>query len=151
MEKANESRPRRTFNDWYEENKDELSTKRSQRYRDDPTHRTDAIARARDYRERRKQGTAVERQHFRPINGVQTEVYSTGAAADIIGTYNQMIINWEKRKWIPRPIFEGDLRLYTAHQVALLKELLDAFMVGTRANRSEIVEPVVAYIHDNWE
>ena len=105
---------------WYLDNAEESKEKLNAEYRDKPEVREVKITRAKDYREKRKAGAKVERVYYREINGLDVEVYSLGYVADQVGTYSQMLINFEKRGWIPTPTIKEHHRLYTQRQALLI-------------------------------
>jgi len=127
--------PKKRVRDWYLANAGITSKKLKKDYQSDPLVRELKIARSKDYREKRKAGAVVERVYHRHFNGKDVETYSIGYVADSAGTYTQMLINFERRKWIPRPLFTEHHRLYTKRQmieikkvVTLYKELLERDM-----------------------
>jgi hypothetical protein len=137
---------KRTFKDWYEDNKDDLSKRRKKAYRGDPKKRKDAQARARATREKRKAGVPVERVLYREHGGKQVPVYSTGYIASKLGCSPTMILNWEKRTWLPEPIFDEAHRLYLSHQVKLIEKLYEAVQSG----KAKRITTALEKVHDDW-
>ena len=112
---------------WYIRNADENREKRNAEYRNDPKLRELKITRAKNYREKRKAGAKVERVYYREYRGEEIQVYSLGHIADRAGTYTQMLVNFEKRGWIPKPVFDEKHRLYTARQVRLVTSAVEEY------------------------
>lgn len=137
---------RKTFKNWYEKNKDDLSAKRKAAYRSDPVKREEAKRRAKETRKRRRDGEAVQRVLYREHRGKTVPVYSTGYVACSLGCSNTMILNWERRGWIPPPVFDEPHRLYLDHQLGLMQKLYDVAAKGKAKNIARIVER----IHDDW-
>jgi len=146
MRTAEDSRFR--MREWYVKNSERTKTQRNEEYQENPDIRELKIRRAREYRERRKAGGKVERVYHREINGHHVQVYSLGYVADQAGTYSQMLINFEKRGWIPKPIFKENHRLYTAEQMKLIVEAVE--LHNTLANNESIPRNALKYtMRDN--
>lgn len=105
---------------WYVENSEDSREKLNAQYRNDPKVRELKITRAKQYRDKRKAGAKVVRVYYREINGQDVEVYSLGYVAGEAGTYSQMLVNFEKRNWIPQPTLQEHHRLYTQRQALLV-------------------------------
>lgn len=114
---------------WYVDNADQQLKKRSDEYHTDKAVRELKITRAKDYRQKRKAGAKVQRVYHRTINGRSVQVFSLGRVADDHGTYPQMLINFEKRGWIPEPTIKEHHRLYTEKQARLIGEVLERYEV----------------------
>ncbi len=115
------------FSAWYAKNADALNAERKARYVEDETARSTARAQAARYRAKRCDGHAVARERTVMYQGVETAVFTTGTAAELIGTYPQKIINWDRDGLIPKPVIAGAQRLYLLHQVKLMARLLKVY------------------------
>lgn len=143
---------------WYRQHRDEYSDERKRRYRTDKKRRDKARKAAASYRKARKKGHAISRTLHRDVNGVQVEVFSTGMVADESGCSSQALRNWETKGYIPPSIFPDRHRLYTRHQVELIKLLVNAMTVGDYGLRTRklsvaqqsIIDSTVEYIHKTW-
>jgi hypothetical protein len=141
-----ETRVRRNFRDWYDENAESLSEKRKKNYKSDPEMREAAKARAKDYRDRRKQGERVQRVLQREYKGVLADVFSTGYIASELGASTTMLIKWEKKGWLPEPVFNEHHRLYTGKQKSLITELY----VVVQGKRAADISTMIEKVHDDW-
>lgn len=101
-----------SFNNWYAKNAANFNNKRRQRYHADSKVREAARARAAEYRQR---ASDVPEQR----DGLNT----TARVAVALGISPQTLRNWEARHLIPRATFGSRHRLYSDHQVVLLKPL----------------------------
>lgn len=146
MAKQKVSERQKSFREWYERNREELSEKRRNAYRKDSQKREEARRRAKETRERRKAGMPVERVLYREYGGKNTPVYTTGYVASELGCSTTLILNWEKRGWIPEPVFDESHRLYLAHQVKLMHKLYKA----TQTGKAKAIASAVERVHDDW-
>lgn len=140
---------------WYVNNAEDSKEKLNAEYKENPQVRELKIARAKGYREKRKAGAKVERVYYREINGMDVEVYSLGYVADQVGSYSQMLINFEKRGWIPVPTIEEHHRLYTQKQALQIISAVKLYKKLGRKNlrRTEVNERMLENahkIHEVW-
>lgn len=120
--KAEASKPKRTFKDWYSANKEQLLAKRRARYSSNPEARALAQQAAKEQRGNNPRTSTAGQPLHKLINGEQVEVYRIGKVAEMVGRTEQVIRNWEKKKWIPEPRVDATHRYYTKNQVKILRE-----------------------------
>lgn len=141
------------WNSWYHKNSGDFNEARRKNYASDPEKQQKARVAAKAYRARVKSGHSVSRTLTREVSGKPVEVLSSGVIADDIGCSRQMLINWEKRGWIPQPTFSDKHRLYTTDQADLIKTLAlrvrQAKRLGTKGLESRL-KSTVEFIHSNW-
>ena len=125
---------RQRLRDWYIEHDVENQEKRTRLYHENPEVRELKITRSKEYREKRKAGAKVERIYHRQYKGKEVQAFSAGHAADCAGTYLQMVINFEKRGWIPKSIFGEKHRLYLDRQVRLIVKAYEYYTLLTASN-----------------
>lgn len=147
-------RNRASVRRWYAANREEYSALRRRRYKANPKLRAKARKAAAKYRRDRQRGLIqVRRTLSRTLNGVAVTVYTSGHVTDRIQCSPQVLRSWEERGWLPRPIFEGEKhRLYTAHQVGLIKLLADVARPkrGRRVSAGPVLSEIVDVIHKTW-
>lgn len=136
-----------SFQKWYGRNSENLSRKRKEQYANDPEFREKALARAKDYRNKKKNGHVAQKTtRYRNYNGTQQQVFTTGGVADSLGCGVTTIINWESKDWIPLPIFDEPHRFYLQHQVTLMKNLHKA----VETKKAKQIATAIEKVHDNW-
>ncbi len=146
-------RNRESVRRWYANNREKFAKLRRKRYRADPERREKARKAAAEYRRARREGEKVRRTLLREIGGKTVEVFTSGYVSDRIKYSPQVLRGWEERGWIPATLFPEDKhRLYTAHQVALMKLLADATRqkAGRRKSASLVLDEVITLIHKTW-
>lgn len=147
----NPEKARESVRRWYHNHADEYNAARREKYASDPSVRHKATLRAKAYRDKRKDGLAIERTIMREVEGEMVVVFTSGLVADLLECTPQMLRNWEKRGWIPPSVFPDQHRLYMKHQVALIKSLKD--LIGSNSVRSipkEIIKGCVETIYAEW-
>lgn len=142
---------KKTFRRWYDEHRETYNKRRRAKYASDPKLRAEAKARALEYRTSTKKTKA--KTLYRPVLGIQVQVFTTGMLEPVLGVTRQAICKWEDLGWIPKSIFPDTMRLYTKGQVQLLKKFA-AFLVKAsghgRIDRSKLAE-MTEYIKEHWE
>ena len=141
------------WKDWYDKRRDDFNESRRQQYAEDKDKRAKAREQAREYRARRKSGHVVERELTRTLNGETVRVFSSGEIADDLECSRQMLVNWEKRGWLPPPIFPDTHRLYTEHQVGLIHYLWGRVKAAKRAGNRKLderLQPAIKEVAENW-
>lgn len=143
----------RYFQNWYAKNRERLNAERRHRYQTDPEYRRKAIAVSARYRSKKEHVRKPPIQLVRVVNGVPVPVFSAMETAQQIGRSAQSIRKWERRGWIPAPIFPGRRRLYTAGQISLIQRLADVLedCVGRHsADKQSMLATTVRIIHEHW-
>lgn len=103
-----------SFNDWYSRNAADFNARRRQRYHDNPEVRLIARTRAANYRERALSTVPEQR------DGLNT----SARVASQLKISPQTLRNWEARYLIPKARYGNTHRLYTDHQVELLRSMV---------------------------
>lgn len=103
-----------SFNDWYARNAADFNAKRRERYHSDPQSRALARARAASYRERAYSTVPEQR------DGMNT----SARVASQLKISPQTLRNWEARLLIPKARYGNAHRLYTDHQINLLRSMV---------------------------
>jgi len=115
------------FQSWYEKNKEEFNRKRREKYHKDPEAREKALENSRRQRQKTQTGESPKPKEpqTRTLGDKKVRVYSISEAAKMIGRSIATIRSWERRKLIPKTVFEGTTRYYTKNQINLLKWMVD--------------------------
>jgi hypothetical protein len=125
------------YQKWLEENGDERNERRRDRYASDSAYAEQIRKRSRD----RKRALLAERKGRVPrvINGKEILVYPMAHICRALGIKSAKIRAWEKAGWLPPALFDG-LRVYTEHQFAMIRELVQRAEVGkdTKTIRARI-------------
>lgn len=106
----------------YEQNKDEISKKRRERYKTDPVYRQKRQSKALKYYDTRvKRSIPIDRRTILTEDG--TRLMSIGRVARLIGRTIDSIRHYHKDGIIPEPLFfdSRGWRLYTPKQAMLLR------------------------------
>lgn len=103
-----------SFNDWYGRNATDFNARRRERYHSDPTIRVIARQRAAEYRQRASDVVPE------PRNGLNT----SARVAAYLDISPQTLRNWSARYLIPKALYGTHHRLYTDHQMELLKAMV---------------------------
>lgn len=148
---ATTEKRRKSFNKWYEANKERFNEERKKKYHSDPAVREKYIERQKAYR---KNAPHVDKPQTKLVNGVEVEVFRIGYAASFVGRSEDVIRRWEKEQIIPKPSIEGGKhRYYTKTQLVLMKELSEVLDV-LKDNREAMELAIVkksGEIHLLWE
>lgn len=117
---------KKSFKDWYADNKADLSAKRKARYHSDPEYRAKVKESALEARRKNPRVSTAGKSLFKQYKGQQIRVYRVGDVSALIGRKEQVIRQWERNGWIPKPIIGGVThRYYTEDQVKLLREFAE--------------------------
>lgn len=138
---------KRTFKDWYEENKKKLNAQKKVRYEKDPNYRDAA-------RERVRQKYMEENNIFEDgsrivhLDGVAHVAYKLSDAADMVEVNINTLRGYFQRGYLPLIHFDDTrLKLITVDQFKLLQRFVDA---------TETMSPMEAhkkhgaYIKKHW-
>lgn len=133
------------FAKWYEKNREKLAERRATRYRQDPEIRKRAQQTSRRSRLRKQGkdlnlGPAPPTRSFRKIGDDVVEVFKIGKVAEMIGRSAQTIRLWESKKSIPTPTFDEPQRIYTYHQIELMKGLAKA--INEKFDLGEVINDI---------
>jgi hypothetical protein len=132
---------RRTFTDWYNENRTRLSEVRKARYRSDPEYRQRAVQRAAEYRAR----TRTEKP---PIDGL-----TSGQVCEHLGISSWTLHRWAAAGYYPPPGRVDGRLVFTLTQLKLL-ELIKAFFEKyprrAASKHKDELASVVDVVHHNW-
>lgn len=147
-----ETKESKSFKDWYQENKETISSRRKKLYREDPEHREAVKLRQAEYRKTHPPLSRAGRSKFKIINGIKVEVFRIGETSQRVGRDEQTIRGWEDRGLIPAPTAPGVHRNYTEKQIALMKELAD-LIDNSRYDKEGLQVAIAAKsieIKSNW-
>jgi len=138
------------FKSWYEENKAEYNKKRRERYKKDKKYhdKTVAFSQATKAKKAAEKGDRVVREW----EGQEIYVHRIGEVSSEIGKSVFTIRDWESSGAIPKPIFPGAQRVYTDHQLKLLKEFAEALDEAGDSIKgmNEVKENYGPAIHKAW-
>ena len=141
--------------DWYYKNRDRVLAERKQRIQDDPEYRArrKEIQRKADAKRyaKLKADKPNPASRTKPLalvaendNGQMVSVFTLTDVAKMIGRNRTTIYSWQERGHIPKSLWYP-LRLYTEHQIELLRQL------AAVAKRDHAARSVVSkMIHDSW-
>ena len=130
---------------WYERNKEKFNEKRRKRYQQDPK-----------YRKRQQKYLAESRSRARSRRQapVPDGRLSVRAVAEEIGRDVQTIRAWEQRGLIPKSVNERGHRVYTEHQLKLLKDLRDYLSTYSPQKKTEFkigLKAIVSHLKGVWD
>lgn len=128
----------RAYSDWYERNKETFNKKRKKRYHSDPEYK----ATVRGY----QKGTPKE--PLPPVEGL----FTLAEAAAQIGKNAACLYAWEREGLVPQAYRRGAQRVYTAHQVELLKKLTTVLVRGkySAIKYHSLKQAVIEEIKKEW-
>ena len=132
---------KRTFSDWYNENRTRLSEVRKQRYRSDPEYRQRAVQRAAEYRAR----TKVEKP---PIDGV-----TSAQVCEHLDISAWTLHRWAVAGYYPPPKRIDGRLVFTVTQLKLLeliKEFFEKYPRRASAKHKDELASIVDVVHHNW-
>ncbi|OHB57801.1 MAG: hypothetical protein A2Y07_10800 [Planctomycetes bacterium GWF2_50_10] len=139
------------FKKWYETNKENLNLQRKYRYMNDEEFRERMIANATKYQNRKTLDSKK-----RTIQGekgtIELKILRLGEVSKITGVSESSIRHYEKKGYIPKPIFDEHQRCYTEYQCKIIKELaniirLKGYLIP---NKSERLKTQIEYISAHW-
>lgn len=132
------------FKTWYQKNKQSLSEKRKERYKNDPEYRAKAL-------ERRK--AQIERTPKLRDSKPEIYAFSFNAVAEELGVSAWRLRNWRENSYYPEPYKHGRELWFTQQQVYLLKDVVKFFdKHGSRLTKvaEEELQELVAFVAVNW-
>lgn len=109
------------YQKWYESNRERLSKKRKERYRNDADLRAKAVQRQQKYREKNDRPSTKGQAKFREVNGIKTQVFRISETAEMVGCSIEFIRKYEAEGVIPLPSVKSTQRYYSGAQVKLMK------------------------------
>ncbi len=137
-----------SYGRWYAENKERLSAVRRRRYRQDPEYKKRVRARAQaTYLARRNARGVNDRRDIVTVDGER--LLSIGKLCKLCKRNPQTIRNYHRDGVFPDPQFfdTRGWRLYTPHQVSLIRSVLRRFDQGELKS----LEEVSFIVKDGWE
>lgn len=143
----------KSFQKWYEANKEGFNVRRKLKYQTDPDYRNKVIDRQRKARKENPRPSQASDQHFRTVAGKQVEVFRIGHVVAQISRSEKTIRTWEAEKLIPQPSIAGKHRYYTQHQVTLLREFSELMeqVRYDKALREFAILKKSQELHSNWK
>jgi hypothetical protein len=132
------------FKIWYSKNKQKLSEKRKERYKNDPVYREKALERRKEQIKR-----TPKLKDSRP--DVYTFSFTQTAEALEISTWR--LRSWRDNDYYPEPYKHGREMWFTQQQVYLLKDVVKFFdKNGPRLTKEaeEELQELVAFVAVNW-
>lgn len=138
------NQPTTAFKTWYQKNKQALSEKRKERYKNDPEYRAKAL----ENRKRQIQRTPK-------LADSKPEAYSFGftSVCEELGVSAWRLRNWRENSYYPQPHWHGGQMWFTQQQVYLLKDIVKFFdKHGARITKQaeEELQELVAFVAVNW-
>lgn len=142
------------FEQYYEDNGEDINRKRRQKYDKDPEYRDRVLKASRDYRKKQRQVPRVRMPRFqKPAvhktgTGREIKIFSVGAFAAYLSRSVQAINHWEKSGILPRTPYRNGrgFRCYTT-------DMMEA--VRSQVGGKRRLFPVDPEMHDNikaaWE
>lgn len=124
------------FGQYYEEHRDDINSKRKQRYHEDGEYRDRVLKASRNYRDRNRVSPRVRMPRFQtPLirtagDGGELILFSVGAFASHLSRSVQSINHWEgkpeKPGVLPKTPYRDDrgFRYYTPAMMAVVKEVV---------------------------
>jgi MerR HTH family regulatory protein len=129
-----------SYQKWYEQNKQELSQKRKQRYSEDAEYRQRAVEASRRYR--RGEGTAPP-----PANAP----ISLAEALKRLDVKASTLRDWRRQGWFPQPKrYQGRI-WFTEKQLGLLQRVKELFQVyRMHPSKKDRLKELRDFIRANW-
>lgn len=139
------------FRKWYDSKKEAYNKKRRERYSKDKKYHDKAVASAQATKAKKakEKGDRVEREW----EGETIFVHRIGEVSAHIEKSVFVIRDWEQAGVIPKPIFPGPQRVYTDHQMNMLKEFSEALDEAGDSIKAmnDVKENYSPSIHEEWE
>lgn len=136
---------------WYRVHKEEFNASRRKRYADDKEYRESQIKHAREQRRRKVIEEKAEKD--RKQASLHGWVVTLSVVADKVNRTPETVKYWEKKKWIPPVTRIGGVRVFSDHQVMLLKilsEFLSAHPNKMKVETRKEFEVLVKNIAESW-
>ncbi len=143
------SKPRRTFDDWYGENADEVKAKKKARYANDGDYRRKAKARSRQqYRE--ANGILKNDSRIVRVNGARYVAWRVAEAATILKIHAALLRSYFSQGFLPEMKFDGtNLRMVTVEQITLIRHFLkEAKKIGATKAASKLNNHLIKHWRD---
>lgn len=129
------------FNTWYDKNKQRLSQKKAERYKNDPAYRKACLEASR--RQREGKGEQVKDEYSLSFN----------VLAEQLGVSQWTLREWRRKGYFPEPKFRNGRMWFTTGQKDLLSKLRDFFSANggrvTSSKRGEM-EELTNLVYANW-
>lgn len=132
------------FKTWYQKNKQALSEKRKERYKNDPEYRAKALE------NRKKQ---IERTPKLKDSRPEIYTHNFAQAAEFLGVSSWRLRNWRENSYYPEPYKHGRELWFTQQQVYLLKDIVTFFDKHSARMTKDIedeLQELVAFVAVNW-
>lgn len=145
--KREQSKGRRTFKDWYDENKKKLNAKKKERYENDPKYKDAARQRVRD-KYNAENRIFEDGSRVVTIDGVEYVAYKLSDAAEMLEINLNTLRGYFQRGYLPLIHFDDtQLKLVTVEQLRLIKRFIDATEDLTPM---QAAEKHSKYINKHW-
>jgi MerR HTH family regulatory protein len=129
-----------SYQKWYEQNKQELSQKRKQRYSEDAEYRQRAVEGSRRYR----------RGERTPPTPADAPISFT-EAAERIGIGTSTLRDWRRKELFPEPVHHTWGLWFTENQVSLLTRIKELFQVyRMHPSKKDRLKELRDFIRANW-
>lgn len=141
------------FKSWYEKNKEKLSQKRKERYRNDPDYKAKVLQSASVSRKRTTANAAVRSV---TVEGAEYEAHPIVEVAARLGISRETILNWEECGLIPTTPFRltgRGVRFYTVGMIEVLYSVVKSWHPSENKKRIHIRKNDTAFtgaITDGW-
>jgi predicted DNA-binding transcriptional regulator AlpA len=141
------------FKGWYALNKEKLSQKRKERYRNDPDYKAKVLSAASISR---KKATDVASVKSVTVNGAEYEAHPITSVAHQVGISRETILNWEACGLIPTTPFRltgRGVRFYTVGMIEVLASVVKSWHPSENKKRIHIRKNDTAFtgaIIEGW-
>jgi len=142
------------YSEWYQANKERISSKRKSAYEKDPDYKEKVLGQSAEHRERQRSTPRVKvprhqvPKRYRTGDGGEIVLYSIGFFAMFISRSVQSINEWEKSEILPKtPYIQGSrkFRFYTQAMMDAVRE-----MIGTKRRLYPVDPHMYGKIEAEW-
>ena len=141
------------FKSWYALNKERLSQKRKERYRNDPDYKAKVLQSA---SVSRKRVSNADAKKFVTVAGVDYEVHPIATVASRIKISRETLLNWEGCGLLPETPFRltgRAIRCYTDGMISVLGTVVESWNPSAEKKRIHIRKTDTAFtgaISEGW-
>ena len=141
------AKKKRTFKDWYVENKIPITKAKTERYKKDPAYRAAGKARVRDkYNE--EHGIFEDGSRIVKVNGVRFVAYKLTDAAKKLGMNINTLRGYMNRNYFPAMVFDDTkLKMITVDQIPLIERFIEA---AAEDGAAKTAVNMKTFLKKNW-
>lgn len=154
MAEESTSPRKRYYADWYQENKERISQKRKEAYRNDPEYRERVLAQSAEHREKRRVAPRVKiprhqvPRRYPTGDGGEIVLFSIGFFSLFIARSVQSINEWEKAGILPRTPYIQGTRRFRFYSQAMMEAVRD--MIGAKRRLYPVDPQMYEKIEQAW-